>query len=49
MVVHWSTGDRKQGRSYCVGYDKFHVALDDTLRLAYVEVLADEQEPTVNV
>jgi hypothetical protein len=30
-----------------VGYDKIHVAVDNTTRLAYVEVLADEQKPTV--
>jgi transposase InsO family protein len=35
------------GRSYGVGYDKVHVAVDDATRLAYVEVLADEQKPTV--
>jgi hypothetical protein len=28
------TGDRQLGRSYGVGYDKIHVALDDTTRLA---------------
>jgi transposase InsO family protein len=41
------TADRQQGRSYGVGYDKVHVAVDDATRLAYVEVLADEQKPTV--
>ena len=41
------TGDRQQGRSYGVGYDKVHVAVDDATRLAYVEVLADEQKPTL--
>jgi len=43
----WGTGDRQQGRSYGVGYDKVHVAVDDATRLPYVEVLADEQKPTV--
>ena len=37
---HRITGDRQQGRSYAVGYDKVHVAVDDATRLAYVEVLA---------
>jgi len=45
---HRITGDRQQGRSYGVGYDKVHVAVDDAARLAYVEVLEDEQKPTVN-
>ena len=44
---HRITGDRQQGRSYGVGYDKVHVAVGDATRLAYVEVLADEQKPTV--
>jgi len=46
-VGHRITGDRQQGRSYGVGYDKVHVAVDDATRLAYVEVLADGQKPTV--
>lgn len=46
-VGHRITGDRKLGHSYGVGYDKDHVAVDDTTRLAYVEVLADGQKPTV--
>jgi len=46
-VGHRTTGDRQQGRSYGLGYDKVHVAVDDAIRLAYVEVLADEQKPTV--
>ena len=46
-VGHRITGDRQQGRSYGVGYDKVHVAVDDANRLAYLEVLADEQKPTV--
>jgi len=33
-VGHRITGDRQLGRSYGVGYDKIHVALDDTTRLA---------------
>ena len=45
-VGHRITGDRHLGRSYGVGYDKVHVAVDDTTRLAYVEVLADEKGPT---
>ena len=46
-VGHRITGDRQQGRSTGVGYDKVHVAVDDATRLAYAEVLADEQKPTV--
>jgi transposase InsO family protein len=46
-VGHRISGNRQQGRSYGVGYDKVHVAVDDATRLAYVEVLADEQKPTV--
>ena len=46
-VGHRITGDRQKGRSYGAGYDKVHVAVDDATRLAYVEVLADEQKPTV--
>ena len=46
-VGHRITGDRQKGRSHGVGYDKVHVAVDDATRLAYVEVLADEQKPTV--
>ncbi|MFQ6540358.1 IS481 family transposase, partial [Aphanothece stagnina RSMan2012] len=45
-VGHRITGDRQQGRSYGVGYDKVHVAIDDATRLAYVEVLPDEKAPT---
>ena len=33
-VGHRITGDRQQGRSYGVGYDKVHVAVDDATRLA---------------
>ena len=46
-VGHRITGDRQKGRSYGVGYDRVHVAVDDATGLAYVEVLADEQQPTV--
>lgn len=44
---HRITGDRQLGRSYEVGYDKVHVAVDDATRLAYLEVLTDKQKPTV--
>ena len=44
---HRITGNRRHGRSYGVGYDKVHIAVDDATRLAYVEVLKDEQKPTV--
>jgi transposase InsO family protein len=37
---------KQQGRSAGVGYDRVHVAIDDTTRLASVEVLADEQQAT---
>ena len=46
-VGHRITGDRQRCRSYGVGYDKVHVAVDDATRLAYAELLADEQKPTV--
>ncbi len=45
-VGHRITGDSRQGRSRRAGYEKVHVAIDDATRLAYVEVLADEQEAT---
>jgi hypothetical protein len=49
------TGNWPQGRSYGVGYDKVHVAVVasgfreavDATRLAYVEVLADDQKPAM--
>ena len=45
-VGHRITGDRRQGCSPGAGYEKVHVAIDDATRLAYVEVLADEQRAT---
>jgi len=45
-VGHRITGDRRQGCSRGAGYEKVHVAIDDATRLAYVEVLADEQKAT---
>ena len=42
QVGHRITGDRQQGRSYGVGYEKVHVAIDDATRLAYVAVLGDD-------
>ena len=45
-VGHRITGDRRQGSSRGAGYEKEHVAMDDAKRLAYVEVLADEQKAT---
>ena len=45
-VGHRITGDRRQGSSRGAGYEKVHVAIDDATRLAYVEVLADEQRST---
>jgi len=41
-VGHRITGNRR-GRNQSVGYDFFHVAIDDATRLAYVEVLPDER------
>jgi hypothetical protein len=46
MVGHRITGNRQQGRSAGGGYDRVHVAIDDATRLAYFEVLADEQQAT---
>ncbi len=46
-VGHRITDDRQKWRSYGVGYGKVHVSIDDATRLAYVEVLEDEQKPTV--
>jgi hypothetical protein len=40
------TGNRQQGRSTGVGYDRGDVAIDDAKRLADVDVLADEQQAT---
>jgi transposase InsO family protein len=45
-VGHHITSNRQQGRSAVIGYDHGHVAIDDATRLAYVEVLADEQQAT---
>jgi hypothetical protein len=45
-VGHRITGDRRHGCSRGAGYEKVHVAVDDATRLAYVEVLPDEQKAT---
>jgi hypothetical protein len=45
-IGHRITGDRRLGSSPGAGYEKAHVAVDDATRLAYVEVLPDEQNPT---
>jgi transposase len=45
-VGHRITGDRRLGSSPGAGYEKAHVAVDDATRLAYVEVLPDEQQAT---
>jgi hypothetical protein len=45
-VGHRITGNRQQGRSAVVGNDHVHVAIDNATRLAYVEVLANEQQAT---
>jgi hypothetical protein len=38
------TGDRRQCSSRGVSYEKVHLAVDEATRLAYVEVLPDEQK-----
>ncbi|MDZ4232774.1 MAG: IS481 family transposase, partial [Dietzia sp.] len=43
---HRVTGDRTRGRTYRAGWDVVHVAVDDTSRLAYVEILDDEKATT---
>jgi transposase InsO family protein len=45
QVGHRITGDRR-ARSRGIGWEFVHVAIDDTSRLAYVEVLEDERGPT---
>jgi len=45
-VEHRIAGNRQQGLSTGVGYDLIHVAIDDTTRLAYDDVLAGEQQVT---
>jgi transposase InsO family protein len=45
-VGHRITGDRRHGSTRGAGYEKVHVAIDDATRLAYVEVLPDEQKAT---
>jgi len=37
-----TTGNRQQGRSTGVGYDRVNVAIDNATRLACVQVLADD-------
>jgi len=46
QVGHRITGNRQQGRSTGVGYDQVHVAIDVATQVAYVEVLAYEQQGT---
>jgi transposase InsO family protein len=43
---HRATGTRTGTRSRGAGWDAIHVAVDDTTRLAYVEVLPDEKAVT---
>jgi transposase InsO family protein len=45
QIGHRITGDRR-ARSRGIGWEFVHVAVDDASRLAYVEVLADEQGAT---
>jgi len=42
-VVHRITGNRQQGHSTGVGYERIHVAIDDSTRFPFVGVLEDEQ------
>jgi hypothetical protein len=46
-VGHRMNGERQQEHFYGAVYDKVHVAVDNTIRLADVEVLTDDQKPTV--
>jgi hypothetical protein len=48
-VDHRITDGLQQGRSAGVGYDRLHLAIYDPYRLAYVDVLADEQQGTTIV
>lgn len=43
---HRVTGTRTACRNRGAGWDFVHVAVDDTTRLAYVELLADERKET---
>ena len=43
-IDHLIISDRRQGCSRGAGYEKVDVAIDDATRLAYVEVLPDEQK-----
>ena len=40
------TGNRQQGRSAGVGYDRVQMPINDTTQLADVEVLPDEKQGT---
>ncbi len=44
-VGHRITGDRR-GRTRGAGWEYVHVSVDDASRVAYVEVLPDERQPT---
>ena len=46
-MEHRITGDRQQVRFFSVGYSTIHLGVDDATRLACLEVLADEQKPTL--
>jgi hypothetical protein len=45
-IGHRITGDRRQ-RVRGIGWEFVHVCIDDCSRLAYAEVLSDEQSVTV--
>jgi len=42
----WRVTGRGQGRNHRIGWEYCHVAIDDTSRLAYIEVLENEQART---
>ena len=43
---HRITGTRTGNRTWLAGWEYVHVAIDDTSRLAYIEILDDEKGPT---
>jgi len=45
-VGHQVAGDRRLGSSRGTGFEKAHAAIDDDTRMAYVEVLPDDQRAT---
>ena len=43
---HRVTGQRSGNRTWKAGWEFVHIAIDDTSRVAYLEILADEKGPT---